>query len=310
MINKNDKIFLTGHNGLVGSAILRKLKQKKFKKIIVADRKKLNLLDQKKVEQFIKKHKPKAIIIAAAKVGGINANNIYKGEFIYENLQIQNNLIHTAYKNGIKDLIFLGSSCVYPRKSKQPIKEKYLLNSPLEKTNEPYAIAKIAGIKLCESYNFQYKTNFICLMPCNTYGPNDNYDYETSHFLPALIRKIYEAKKQNKKNFVLWGSGKPLREVIFVDDVADACVFFLQKRVSDYLINIGSDTEMSIKTYANKIKRILNFNGNIIFDKTKPDGTFRKKQDLSIAKKYGWYSKISLNQGLKIAISDFKKRFY
>ncbi len=310
MINKNDKIFLTGHNGLVGSAILRKLKQKKFKKIIVADRKKLNLLDQKKVEQFIKKNKPKAIIIAAAKVGGINANNIYKGEFIYENLQIQNNLIHTAYKNGIKDLIFLGSSCVYPRKSKQPIKEKYLLNSPLEKTNEPYAIAKIAGIKLCESYNFQYKTNFICLMPCNTYGPNDNYDYETSHFLPALIRKIYEAKKQNKKNFVLWGSGKPLREVIFVDDVADACVFFLQKRVSDYLINIGSDTEMSIKTYANKIKRILNFNGNIIFDKTKPDGTFRKKQDLSIAKKYGWYSKISLNQGLKIAISDFKKRFY
>ena len=257
MINKNDKIFLTGHNGLVGSAILRKLKQKKFKKIIVADRKKLNLLDQKKVEQFIKKNKPKAIIIAAAKVGGINANNIYKGEFIYENLQIQNNLIHTAYKNGIKDLIFLGSSCVYPRKSKQPIKEKYLLNSPLEKTNEPYAIAKIAGIKLCESYNFQYKTNFICLMPCNTYGPNDNYDYETSHFLPALIRKIYEAKKQNKKNFVLWGSGKPLREVIFVDDVADACVFFLQKRVSDYLINIGSDTEMSIKTYANKIKRIL-----------------------------------------------------
>ena len=310
MINKNDKIFLTGHNGLVGSAILRKLKQKKFKKIIVADRKKLNLLDQKKVEQFIKKHKPKAIIIAAAKVGGINANNIYKGEFIYENLQIQNNLIHTAYKNGIKDLIFLGSSCVYPRKSKQPIKEKYLLNSPLEKTNEPYAIAKIAGIKLCESYNFQYKTNFICLMPCNTYGPNDNYDYETSHFLPALIRKIYEAKKQNKKNFVLWGSGKPLREVIFVDDVADACVFFLQKRVSDYLINIGSNTEMSIKTYANKIKRILNFNGHIIFDKTKPDGTFRKKQDLSIAKKYGWYSKISLNQGLKIAISDFKKRFY
>jgi GDP-L-fucose synthase len=309
MIKKNDKIFLTGHKGLVGSAILRKLKKKNFTKIIVKDRKKLDLLDQKKVDQFIKKNKPKAIIIAAAKVGGIHANNIYKGEFIYENLQIQNNLIHSAYKNGIKNLIFLGSSCVYPKNSKQPIKEKYLLNSPLEKTNEPYAIAKIAGIKLCESYNFQYKTNFICLMPCNTFGPNDNYDYETSHFLPALIRKIYEAKKYNKKNFILWGTGRPLREVIFVDDVADACVFFLQKKVKDHLINIGTDTEMSIKSYAIKIKKILKYEGKIVFDKSKPDGTFRKKQDLSLSKKYGWKAKLSLNEGLKIAISDFKKRF-
>ncbi len=309
MIKKKDKIFLTGHKGLVGSAILRNLKKKKFEKIIVRDRRKLDLLDQKKVDQFIKKNKPKAIIIAAAKVGGINANNIYKGEFIYENLQIQNNLIHSAYKNGIKNLIFLGSSCVYPKNSKQPIKEKYLLNSPLEKTNEPYAIAKIAGIKLCESYNFQYKTNYISLMPCNTFGPNDNYDYETSHFLPALIRKIYEAKKFNKKNFILWGTGRPLREVIFVDDVADACVFFLQKKVKDYIINIGTDTEMSIKSYAIKIKRILKYEGQIIFDKSRPDGTLRKKQDLSLSKKYGWKAKISLDKGLKIAIADFKKRF-
>ena len=308
MIRKKDKIFLAGHNGLVGSAILRKLKKNNFNRIITVERKKLNLLNQKDVFIFLKRIKPKAIIIAAAKVGGINANNKFRADFIYENLQIQNNLIHAAYLNGVAKLVFLGSSCVYPKKSKQPIKESYLLSSQLEKTNEPYAVAKIAGIKMCESYNNQYKTDFISLMPCNTFGPNDNYNLNTSHFLPALIRKIYEAKKQNKNYFVLWGSGKPLREVVYVDDLADACLFFLKKKVNHSIINIGSNVELSIKSYADLIKKIFKYNGYIKFDKSKPDGTFRKKLDISLARSYGWKPKTKLVEALKKTIKNFIKQ--
>ena len=230
MINKNSKIFLAGHQGLVGSAIYRKLISKGFKNIIIKSRKELDLLDQAKVINFLKKKKPKFIFIAAAKVGGIHANSTFKGQFIYENIQIQTNLIHGAYLAGINDLIFLGSSCVYPKKCKQPIKESYLLSDYLEKTNDAYAIAKIAGIKMCESYNEEYKTNYKCLMPTNTFGPNDNYDPKNSHFVPALIRKVYETKKFNRSSIKLWGNGTAKREVIYVDDLAEACVYFMKKK--------------------------------------------------------------------------------
>ena len=226
MMNKKSKIFLAGHNGLVGGAILRKLINSGYENIITVSKDKLDLRNQKKVFEFIKKKKPKFIINAAASVGGIAANNIFKADFIYNNISIQNNLIHSAFLNGIKNLIFLGSSCVYPRNCKQPIKEDYLLNGPLEKTNEPYAIAKISGIKMCESYNFQHNTNYVCLMPSNTFGPNDNYDLLTSHFFPALIRRLSDAVKKKKKTITLWGTGKAKREFIYVDDIADACIFY------------------------------------------------------------------------------------
>ena len=231
MINKKSRIYLTGHNGLVGSSILRRLNFFGYKNVITISSNKLDLRNQNKVERFINRIKPNAIINAAATVGGIVANNLYRAEFIYNNLSIQTNIIHASHKFKVKNLIFLGSSCVYPRHAKQPIKEKYLLNGVLEKTNEPYAVAKIAGIKMCESYNIQYKTNFKCIMPCNTYGPNDNYDPETSHFYPALIDKIYKAKIQKKPTIKLWGTGKPKRELIYVDDLADACIFFLKKKL-------------------------------------------------------------------------------
>ena len=238
MINKKKTIFVAGHNGLVGSAVIRKLRHKGYNKILYSDKNTLNLLDQRQVEHFFKKNKIDIVIIAAAKVGGINANNILKADFIYENLQIQNNLIHTSFKNGIKNLIFLGSSCIYPKKSKKPIKEKSLLTGILEETNEPYAIAKIAGIKMCEFYNYQYNTNYKCLMPCNLFGPNDNYNLDNSHFLPALIRKIYDCKLQNKKILEIWGSGRPKRELMFVDDLADAIIFFAGKKTASlYLIS-------------------------------------------------------------------------
>ena len=246
MINKNSKIFVAGHNGMIGSAILKKLKDLKYKNVFFQTRSQLNLIDQKKVFNYFKKLKPDAIILAAAKVGGIKANNEKRAEFIYENLSIQNNIIHSSFKNGVKDLIFLGSSCVYPKNSKIPIKENYLLSNYLEKTNEPYAIAKIAGINLCESYNHQYGVNYKCLMPCNAYGINDNYDPDGSHFLPALIRKIIEAIKTNKEFIQIWGSGKPLRELIFSEDIADACVYFLNKKTNHTLINVGSGVEKSI----------------------------------------------------------------
>ena len=309
MITKNSKIFIAGHNGLVGSAILRRLNILGYKNILTVDKKKLDLTNQKKVFLFLKRNRPQAIIIAAAKVGGIYANNKYRANFIYENLAIQNNLIHSAFLNKIKNLIFLGSSCVYPKNSKQPIKEKYLLTGLLEYTNEPYAIAKIAGIKMCESYNIQYGTNYKCLMPSNTYGPNDNYNLQNSHFFPALIRKIHDSKIKKVNKIILWGTGKPKRELIYVDDVADACIFFLNKKTKESLINIGTGKDIKIEQYAKLIMKFLNIKINIHFDKTKPDGTPRKLLDTTIAKKYGWRPKISLKDGFFLTYADYLKKY-
>ena len=308
MINKKSKIFLAGHKGMIGSAILRKLRNLKYKNIYIKTKETLDLRDQSKVYKYIRRIKPDAVIIAAAKVGGINANNNFRGEFIFDNLSLQNNLIHASFKSGVKNLIFLGSSCVYPKNSKQPIKEKYLLSNYLEKTNEPYAIAKIAGIKLCESYNDQYGLNYKCLMPCNAYGINDNYNLENSHFLPALIRKIIDAKKKNHKFIKLWGDGKPLREVIFCDDVADACIFFLKKKTKESLINVGSGIEKKIVDYAHYIMKHLNVELKIKFEKRNLNGTPRKLLDSKIAKKYGWKSKTKFSDGLSLTINDYQKK--
>ena len=255
--------------------------------------------DQKKVFKFFKRERIDAVINAAGKVGGIYANNKYKAEFIYDNLAIQNNIIHASFQNKIKSLIFLGSSCIYPRKSKIPIKEKYLLTGELEKTNEPYAVSKIAGVKMCESYNFQYKTNYKCLMPCNIYGPNDNYNLNTSHFFPALIKKIFLAKKNKKKSITLWGTGKARREMMYVDDLADACIFFLNKKTKETLINVGTEVDMAIIDYAKFILKELNVDCKINLDKSKPTGTIRKLLDCKVSRKYGWSPKISLKDGLK-----------
>ena len=308
IIKKKDLIFLAGHNGLIGSAIYKKLILNGYKNIITVDKKKLDLRNQNKVFNFFKKNHFKFIIIAAAKVGGIYANMNYKADFIYDNLSIQNNLIHGAFKNNIKNLIFLGSSCIYPKNCKQPIKENYLLSGKLEKTNEPYAIAKIAGITMCESYNFQYKTNYKCLMPCNAYGPGDNYHEKDSHFIAALIKKIHEAKIKNKKMIVIWGSGKPLREIIFSEDIADACIFFMNIKTKETLINIGSGYEKTIFEYAKFIADYFKLRVNFKFDKSIPDGTPRKILDSSIARKYGWYPKVDLKKGLSLAYNDFIKR--
>lgn len=305
MISKKSKIFVTGHKGLVGNAIIKKLSHLGFKNIITRTSSQLDLRNQKKVNNFFKINKPKYVINAAAKVGGIYANEKYSANFIYDNLQIQNNIIYSCYKFKVEDLIFLGSSCIYPKFSKQPIKEEYLLTGELEETNEAYAIAKIAGIKLCENFNNQYKTNFKCLMPSNTYGPNDNYNKLNSHFIPALIRKIHEAKQKNKAHIILWGSGQAKREIIFVDDIADACIFFLGKKIKNYLINIGSGNDKTVVEYANLIMKKFNCNLKIRFDKTKKDGTPRKVLDTNLAKKYGWKSKVSLNEGLDITVDDY-----
>ena len=312
MINKNSKIFVAGHNGLVGSAIVRKLKNKGYKKIITETKFKLDLTNQIKVFNFLKKKKPDFIFIAAAKVGGIYSNNKYKADFIYSNLSIQNNIIHSAFRCKIKNLIFLGSSCVYPRLCRQPIKENYLLNGELEKTNEPYAIAKIAGIKMCESYNYQYRTNYRCLMPTNTFGPNDNYDSLNSHFFPSLIKKIHKIKKENKNKLIVWGDGTPKRELIYVDDVADACVHFMKKKTKEVTINIGTGKDYSIEQYAKILLKIIypEKKVKIIFDKSKPNGTPRKVLDISLAKRHGWRAKTNLEEAIKITYRDFlsKKR--
>ena len=305
MLNKHKNIFVAGHNGLVGSAVIRKLKEKGYKKILYSDKKSLNLLNQRKVENFFKNNHIDVVIIAAARVGGINANNIYKGNFIYENLQIQNNLIHTSYINGIKNLIFLGSSCIYPKYVKKPIKENSLLSGKLEETNEPYAIAKIAGVKLCEFYNYQYKTNYKCLMPCNLFGPNDNYDLNDSHFLPALIKKVYDCKINKKKSLEIWGTGKPRRELMFVDDLADAIVFFVEKKTKESLINIGSNYEKTILEYAKNIIDYFDLNLQIKFNKSKPDGVFSKVLDSSLSKKYKWKPQTDFKTALSITIKDF-----
>ena len=310
MINKNSKIFVAGHNGLVGSAIVRKLKKKGYNNIITINKSKLDLTNQNKVYNFFKKKKPKFIFIAAAKVGGIYSNNKYRAEFIYSNLSIQNNIIHSAYKCNIKDIIFLGSSCVYPKFCNQPIKEDSLLNGKLEKTNEPYAIAKIAGIKMCESYNDQYKTNYKCLMPTNTFGPNDNYDLLNSHFFPSMIRKIHELKLKKIKNLILWGDGSPKRELIYVDDLADACVFFMNKKIKETLINIGTGKDFTIKEYANLLLKIINPGKKIkiLFDRTKPNGTPRKVLNINLAKKYGWKAKTNIEEAIKITYRDYLRK--
>jgi GDP-L-fucose synthase len=309
MIKKNSIIFVSGHKGLVGSSIIRRLIFFGYKKIVTRNRKQLDLRNQRKVEYFFNQNKIDAVINAAGTVGGIYANNKFKADFIYDNLSIQNNIIHSCYKNKIKNLIFLGSSCIYPRNSKQPIKENYLLTGELEKTNEPYAIAKIAGIKMCESYNYQYNTSYKCLMPSNLYGPNDNYNLERSHFLPALIAKIYKAHIQKKKVVTIWGTGSPKRELLFVDDLADACIFFLNKKTKETLINIGSGKEMKIIDYAKYIIKQLNADLKIKLDLSKPDGTPRKIIDSSLAKKYGWRPKTQFKDGFKITYLDFLRKF-
>ncbi len=303
------KIFVAGHKGLVGSAIIRKLKEKNYKNIITAQKKKLNLLDQKKVYNFLKRKKPDIVIIAAAKVGGVLNNSMYGADFIYENIQIQTNLIYGSYLNKIKKLIFLGSSCIYPKNSKQPMKEDYLLSGKLEQTNEPYAVAKIAGIKMCEAFNKQYKTNYLCLMPTNSYGPNDNYNLLESHFFPALIRKTYECKIYNKKTLEVWGSGNPLRELIFVDDIADACIYFMKKKTDYSLINIGVGKDMSIKQYVNFLIKKFNLKVKIKYNSSRPDGTYKKVLDIRRAAKLGWRAKTSLEKGFEITYKDFLKRY-
>ncbi len=304
-LNKNSKIFLAGHNGMVGSSIFRLLKKKNYKKIYTKNKSSLNLLNQKKTFRYLKSIKPDLVIIAAAKVGGIKANDSLKAEFIYQNIMIQTNLIHASFLAGVKKLIFLGSSCVYPKYAKQPIKEKYLLTGALEDTNDAYAIAKIAGIKMCQSYNKQYNLDYICLMPTNLYGPKDNYDLQNSHFYPALISKIHNAKIK-KKNFIsLWGNGKALRELLYVDDLADACEFFFKKKTKHSLINIGSGKEKTVLNYAKFIMRKLNVNMKIKFDKTKPNGTPRKKLNINLAKNYGWKAKINLEKGFDLTYEDF-----
>ena len=306
MINHKSKIFIAGHKGMLGSAILRILKKKGYKKLLIIDKNKLDLRNQKSVKKYLEIKKPDAIIIAAAKVGGIKANVDYPASFIRDNLQIQTNLISSGYDTNVKKLILFGSSCIYPKDLKKPIKESQILTGSLESTNESYSVAKIAGIKMIEAFNKQYKTDYICLMPCNLFGPNDNYDLKNSHFLPALIRKISSASKKNKI-VRLWGTGKPLREILYVDEVAEACEYFLKKKTKTSLINIGSPVEMTIKDYAFKVKNKIDSEVLIKFDNNiKLDGVKRKKLDISLATRYGWRAKMNFSKALDRTIEDFK----
>ena len=305
---KDKRIFLAGHKGMVGSSVLKYLKENNYKNIITVNKDKLNLLNQNDTEKFFKKIKPDFVIIAAAKVGGILANHKFKANFIYENLMIQTNMINSSYKAGVKKLIFLGSSCIYPKFCKQPIKEEYLLSGKLEETNDAYAVAKIAGIKMCEAYNKQHNLEYVCLMPTNLYGPNDNYDSRYSHFFPALIKKVFLAKKKSTKKIDIWGNGKAKREIMYVDDLASACEFFLKKKTKHTLINIGSGEERTIENFAKFIIKKFNIKIKIRYDKSKPNGTPRKLVDTTLAESYGWKSKFSLDQGFKLTLKDFLKR--
>ena len=309
MVSKKSKIFLSGHKGLVGSAIFKKLKEQGYKNIITRTRRQLDLRNQKKVLNFFKKNNFVAVINAAAKVGGIKANNKYRADFIFDNLSIQNNIIYSSFLTKVKRLIFLGSSSVYPRSCRQPIKEEYLLTGSLEQTNEPYAIAKIAGIKLCENFNKQYETNYLCLMPCNIYGPNDNYHKSNSHFFISLIIKIHDAIKKKKSTITLWGSGRPKREVLYSEDLAEAVLFFLNKKTKENLINIGSSTELTIQEYAKFIIKNLGASLKINYDRSMMDGTPRKILDSSIARKYGWKPKHNLKEGFEKTYNQYINKF-
>jgi GDP-L-fucose synthase len=304
-MKKSSKIYVAGHNGMVGSAIVRKLRSSGFDNLLLRSRQELDLTEQSSVRTFLQSERPDFIFVAAAKVGGIHANNTYRAEFIYQNLMIEANLIHAASLAGVERLLFLGSSCIYPRDCPQPIKEEYLLTGPLEETNEPYGIAKIAGIKLCESYNRQYGTRYFSVMPTNLYGPNDNYDLANSHVLPALIRKAHEAKLRGDPEIVIWGTGTPKREFLHVDDLADACVFMMERDIGDGLYNIGSGEEVTIRELALIVAQEIGFAGQLVFDKTKPDGTPRKLMDISKAKAMGWKSSIKLRDGIRMTTHSF-----
>ncbi|CAC9489657.1 GDP-L-fucose synthetase (EC 1.1.1.271) [uncultured Gammaproteobacteria bacterium] len=316
-MNKDAKIYIAGHRGLVGSAIVRELKKQGFNNLITRTHKELDLINQQAVSDFFKQEKPNYVILAAAKVGGIVANNTYKADFIYENLQIQSNVIHQSYLHKVTKLLFLGSTCIYPKNAPQPMSEDSLLTSELEYTNESYAIAKISGIKMCESYNLQYGTNFISVMPSNLYGKNDNFDLETSHVLPALLRKMYEAKFNNNPTVEIWGSGKPRREFLYSDDMADACVFIMQnvdfknlikgkQEVRNTHINIGTGKDISIKDLAHLIKDIVEFKGELIFNASKPDGVMVKLTNLDKLHSLGWHHKIELNDGIKTVFNQYE----
>lgn len=306
-MKKDAKIYIAGHLGLVGSAITRKLKSEEYNNLLFKTREELDLTDQSSVKDFFDTENPEYVFLAAAKVGGILANETYPANFIFENLQVQNNVIHSAYQAGVKKLLFLGSSCIYPRECPQPIKEEYLLTSPLEKTNEAYAIAKIAGIKMCQAYNKQYGTKFISVMPTNLYGPNDNFDLNSSHVLPALLRKFYDAKNENKTEVVMWGSGTPKREFLHVDDLADACIYLMNTYENSEIVNIGTGEDLSIRELGELIKGITGFEGKITNDTTKPDGTPRKLLDVSKLHSLGWKHKISLEEGIRMTYEWFLK---
>lgn len=307
-LDSTAKIYVSGHNGMVGSAIVRRLQAGGYTNILTRSHSELDLLDQRAVLGFMESEQPDYIFCAAAKVGGIVANNSYRAQFIYENLMMQANIIHSAYLSGVRRMLFLGSSCVYPRDCPQPIREEYLLTSPLEHTNEPYAIAKISGIKMCEAYNAQYGTQYVSVMPTNLYGPNDNYDLENSHVLPALLRKTHEAMLRGDKTITVWGSGRPMREFLHVSDMADACVFLMEQNISSGIYNIGTGTDVSIKRLAEVIMKTVGFKGDVVFDASKPDGTPRKWLDVSRMSALGWNAQLSLEDGIKATYVDYVKR--
>ncbi|WPP48259.1 GDP-L-fucose synthase [Catalinimonas niigatensis] len=306
-MEKNAKIYIAGHRGMVGSAILRNLQSKGFSNFVLRTSSELDLKNQQVVAEFFAKEKPDYVFLAAAKVGGIHANNTYRAQFLYENLMIQNNVIHQSYENGVKKLQFLGSSCIYPKMAPQPLKEEYLLTGLLEPTNEPYAIAKIAGIKMCEGYRSQYGCDFISTMPTNLYGPNDNYDLNNSHVLPALIRKFHEAKENKAEYVEIWGTGSPKREFLHVDDLAEACVYLMDNYSEPELVNIGTGEDIAIKDLALMIKEIVGFKGELRFDTSKPDGTPRKLMDVSKLHGYGWKHKIGLREGISSVYKKFRE---
>ena len=307
--NKHAKIYVAGHRGMVGSAIVRRLAAAGYLNVLTRTHADLDLTKQASVEQFFKHEKPDYVFLAAAKVGGINANNTYRGEFIYQNLIMEANVIHAAWQAGVQRLLFLGSSCIYPRDCLQPILEDYLLTGPLEPTNEPYAIAKIAGIKLCESYNRQYGVQYVSVMPTNLYGPNDNYDLNNSHVLPALIRKAHDAKLRGDSSYVVWGSGKPMREFLYVDDMADACMFLMEHdEIKNGLFNLGTGQDATIRELAETVMDVVGFEGEIVFDASKPDGTPRKLLNVDRMRALGWQSETSLRDGIAKAYADFLKK--